>query len=499
MTTPSTFPRRARRLGALLLGSLLLIACRGEDDRGKGEPGARRVILITCDTLRADRLGVYGYERDVSPHLDAFAREAIVFDTAYSTAPLTLPSVCSLLTGRLPEEIGVEHNRQILLPPANTLAEELSAAGIPTSAVVSNWVLKTPPGVPREYGVQQGFDHFDDQMTTREAVRGMPERIAPLTTKAAIEALKRQRATGEDRFFLWVHYQDPHGPYAAPPRHQEAMDRPATDEVPLPLGTSTSGHGVLPSYQERGERRHPEYYRIQYDAEIRYFDEWVGRLLQWLEEHDWIDDSLVIISADHGESLGEHDYWFCHGESLFDELVRVPLIIRYPAGLPHPTAPLQGDYRRASEVVSQIDIFPTVLEVFGLQVPPASGSGHSLLSSASRADALAIQMVGLDDGARKVRAVRDSRYHLIFEEGVNPMLFDLAKDPGQERDLGNVEPEVVDRLRERYRQIIERAAEQERITGTDREFSEEDRRIMEALGYAGGEQDPEQDGTDGSD
>ena len=440
------------------------------------------MILVTCDTLRADRLGVYGYEHDVSPRLDAFARDAVVYDAAYSTAPLTLPSVCSLLTGRLPSEIGVEHNRQILLPAAHTLAEELSAAGIPTAAVVSNWVLATPPQVPKEYGVQQGFDHFDDVMSSREKTRGMPERIAPATTKAAIESMKRQRDAGEDRFFLWVHYQDPHGPYTAPPRHAQAVDRPKTDEGPLELGDSTSGAGVLPAYQKLGGRRHPEYYRIQYDAEIRYFDEWVGRLFDWLETNGWLEDSLVIVSADHGESLGEHDFWFCHGESLYDELVRVPLIVRYPAGM-GPMIPPNGEFPRTDALTSQIDLFPTVLDAFGLESPP--GAGTSLLSDISRDGTLAIQMVGLDDGARPLRSVSDGRHRLIFAPDGDAMLFDLDADPTEEHDLAATNPALVRELSERYARLIERRAKYGFLAGEDRQLSEEEMRIFEALGYTG--------------
>ena len=472
-------------LAFLFLGLPLLLV--GACHRGEDRQTARRVILITCDTLRADRLGLYGFERATSPELDAFARDAIVFDRAYSAAPLTLPSVCSMLTGRLPSNIGVEHNRQFLQATVRTIAEALSEQRISTAAVVSNWVLVNPPSMPASFGVRQGFAHFDETMLTREAVRGMPERRAAATTKATIDWLDEQKAKENDRFFLWVHYQDPHGPYTPPQNYIDMLARPLGDEPPLPASPDAEGRGNIPSYQMLGGETRPEFYRIRYEAEIRFFDDQLGRLLRHLEESDLLADSLIIFSADHGESLGEHDYWFSHGEHLNRELLHVPLVVRYPDGMPHPRAEKQGDYRRVSQVVDHLDIFPTVLSALG--VDPGPGAGTSLITRTLPADRVAVQMLGYEDG-RKIRTVTDGRWRLHFEEGQAPRLYDLEADAGEEDDVAPAHADVVRRLRQSYAEYLTRDTA-ESVEGKSRTLSDEERRIMNGLGYtdAGGAED----------
>ena len=270
-------------MAVLRLGSLALVlaACGASAPA----PLARRVILITCDTLRADHLGCYGFERPTSPNLDRFARESIVFDNAWSTAPKTTPAISALLTGRPPDEIGVTGGNQYLLPSgALTLAERAREKGLRTGAVISNWVLRAQP----QYGgagVQQGFEQFDDRMEVPEAVRGdVYERLAPATTDAAIGWLDERRTRGEDSFFFWVHYQDPHGPYRPPAEQLARFERPATDEPELPVGATQRGLGEIPAYQAIDAERRPEPYRVRYEAEIAYFDENLGRLFQNWDE-----------------------------------------------------------------------------------------------------------------------------------------------------------------------------------------------------------------------
>ena len=469
--------RSPRRLTLLLFGlpCLLSGSCDGGEDRSTAE----RVILITCDTLRADRLGLYGFEHATSPSLDAFARESIVFDNAYSSAPLTLPSVCSMMTGRLPANIGVEHNREYLNAKVRTIAEELTKERIATAAVVSNWILVNPVFMPAGYGVRQGFVHYDEAMPRNEDARRIPERRADATTDAAIEWLDAQLAVGDDRFFLWVHYQDPHGPYIPPPRYIEMMDRPLSDEEPLFFTFNTEGRGGIPRYQMLRRETRPEVYRIAYDAEIRFFDDQLGRLLQHLEDKDLLEDSLIIFSSDHGESLGEHDFWFSHGEHLNRELLHVPLVVRYPRGMPQPPAESVGGYRRVSEVVNHLDIFPTVLRAFGIDPGPVSGS--SLIASALPGDRVAVQMLAYEDG-RKIRTVTDRRWRLHLDEKQPPRLFDLEADPGEDRDVAATHRDVVERLRASYAELLA-GDTAETIQGQTRALSAEERRIMNGLGY----------------
>ena len=201
---------------------VLLAACGG--GAPPEEPGslAARVVLVTCDTLRADHLGAYGCERELTPHLDALADESRVYTEAYACAPLTGPSLASLLTGRLPHEVGVAAGNRSLMPAqVPTLAAALAEKGGPTAAVVSNYVLRRQPGAEGEVGVEQGFAHFDDRMSEREPNRPIYERRAGDTTDAAKAWIDGALARGERRFFLWVHYHDPprpNNPPAPPPR-----------------------------------------------------------------------------------------------------------------------------------------------------------------------------------------------------------------------------------------------------------------------------------------
>ncbi len=479
------FPRPLRLLAPLLVGlSLILSACGG----GPKETTAKRVILITCDTLRADRLGMYGFEHPTSPVLDTLAKEGLVFDRAYSTAPLTLPSVCSMLTGRLPEKIGLEHNGHFLQANARTIAEALSEEKIPTAAVVSNWVLVNPPNMPASFGVRQGFEHFDGRMMSVETVRKIPERRAAGTTNAAIEWVDKQMAAEDDRFFLWVHYQDPHGPYVPPPGYVRRMNRPLTDEAPVPFTMESHGVGGIPRYQMVGEEGRPEFYRIRYDAEIRFFDTELGRLLKHLEANDLVDDSLIIFSADHGESLGEHDCWFTHGENLNHELLHVPMVVRYPDDMVRPASIVDGDYRRVPGLVNQLDIYPTILTAFGID--PGRTPGTNLITAEPPGDRVAIQMLGFDDGRTGIRTINDQRWRLHLDGEETVRLYDLEADPGEEHDVAAAHPDVIAALRARYAQALKNDSG-ETIESVDRILSDEERRILNGLGY--GDSEPSDD------
>lgn len=389
---------------------------------------ARRVILITCDTLRADRLGVYGYARPTSPRVDAFAKDGVVFESAYTTIPITGPALSALHTGRLPDELGLASGNKLLLgAPAVTLAEIVRDAGISTAAIVSNWVLRRPAPEQGDVGVKQGFQHFDDRMDSKEGARDVFERKAPATTDAAIDWLAKRKSTNDDRFFLWVHYQDPHGPYQPSKEMLAGLERPATDEPALPLGKTQFGRGQIPSYQNIDGERAPERYRERYDGEVRTFDAQFGRLIDWLKANGWFDDALIVFTADHGESLGEHGFWFCHGENVHREEVRVPLVVKYPHGAVHPNA------ARVAELATHLDLWPTTLDAFGLPARPNRGT--SLFAEALPADRVSSQVVRQPGAPERWIAATDGRWRLV-QEGTNaPKLFDVAADPGEERDL----------------------------------------------------------------
>ncbi len=452
-----------------------LAACSGE----ASEVRAERVILITCDTLRADGLGVYRGEPGATPRLDRFAESCTVYDSAYSAAPLTAPALSSLMTGRLPDELGMRSNKVLLPAQAETIAEAASKLGLETCAIVSNWVLRKRARMA-DQGLVQGFDVYDAEMNEIEANRaGVRERLAEDTTDAALAWLGKR---GSDRFFLWVHYQDPHGPYTPPAEFLSPNEgeRAATGQV-LPVGKSQRGFEELPQYQVLGKHRRSGFYLERYQAEIRYFDREVGRLLDALEGEDLLDDALVVFSADHGESLGEHGWWFSHGQTLYDELVHVPLLIKAPAGATQPGSRASDGYRRVDTLVGHVDLFATVLAALGAAAPPTHGT--NLLAQNLPTDRVFAQQLRTPGTPSRWESVMNERWRLVVHaEG--ELLFDRAADEGEERDLAASEPETIRELRARYAALL-RALPPIGASAQVELLTEDEAQAMDALGYGG--------------
>jgi len=331
-------------MGLTLAGissSLFVSGCRRM--RCERQP---HIIMVVVDTLRSDHLGCYGYLRNTSPNIDAFAKEALLFEKCFSHSSITCASVASILSGFLPHETKVVDN--IPLPTkVKTVPNILRKTGYRTMAVVSNWILRS------QCGWASGFDVYDDTLDDLEIVRHMPERIAANTTARAIELL---RSHSDKPMFLWIHYQDPHGPYT-PQNPYDKTFSDGYDKRSIALNDSFSGYGGIPSYQKLGEHRQVGYYISQYDGEIGYMDTGFGDLITELKRLGIYEESMIIFSADHGEGMGEHDYYFAHGENLYRSIIQVPLIVRYGS----------GRTGRISSYVQHIDIVPTILGTIGLK------------------------------------------------------------------------------------------------------------------------------------
>lgn len=426
--------------------------------------GPAGVVLVTCDTLRADHLGCYGFERPTTPSLDALAAGSRLYRAAWTTAPLTGPAVSALLTGRPPETLGLSDNRNVLSSEAETLAERCAAAGIDTAAIVSNWVLRRRAELPGA-GVPQGFAHFDDTMEAFEAGRDLRERLAPATTDAALAWL---RARDPDRpFFLWVHYQDPHGPYTPPADCLAPFERPAGDEPELRLGSDQRGRGDLPEYQALGEERRPDAYRQRYEGEIRFFDRELGRLVDGLRGEGLLEHVVLAFTADHGESLGERDYWFSHGQHLHREVVHVPLLLRAPGAAP----------AVVDAPVSHLDLFPTLLHALG--VDPGPTIGRDLLAGDPPVDRV------LPSFLRGGWSATSADHRLIVEGGA-ARLYDIATDPGETHDLGTGDAALVRTLTERHHALARGLVP---IEAAQAEIDAATEAGLRALGYAGAEDD----------
>lgn len=350
------------RLAPALAVSLLGTACAGCPEReAAAEPS---VLLVTVDTLRADHLPSYGYGVPTARAIEDLAATGTVFLNAFSASSSTVPSHNSIFTGRYPSyhSTGGFNGRYRLREDETTLAEIAREHGLRTAAVVGNPLLQ------RRSGLAQGFETYDDRMTGRELNRGIPERYADDAVDRAIAALN---ALGDQRFFFWLHLQDAHGPYAPPEMPpQIAATTVAGDDLVLPVGADHSGYRAIPAYQVFEEERDLASYVRRYDAEIAFLDRHLSRLLDYLRGRPDRDSILLILTADHGEAFGEDDFYFAHGHSVALDQVRVPLLLagpEVPAG------------RTVREPVSNVAVFPTVLDALGIasragDVAEASGS-----------------------------------------------------------------------------------------------------------------------------
>ena len=450
-----------------------LIGCRSQAERSS------LLVFLTVDTLRVDRLGAYGGNLGLTPNLDALADESVVFTSAYAPSSFTLPSVSAMMTGRYPSELGIWLNESGLPDSALTLAGELRSRGWRTFAVVSNFVLR------RESGMDSGFDHFDDSFPQREVVRGLPERVAADTTDAGLAMLDRCTAGGTTRCLAWIHYQDPHGPYTPPegrrahllPVERKAVDGPRV----LPVSRGVEGIGGIPNYQYLGEQREVAFYRAGYDAEVSYMDEEVGRLLDGLEKRGLMESASIVFVADHGESLGEGNYWFAHGEYLSDVLVRVPLFLRIPGHAP----------RRRDDVVSLVDLYGTLLHQLTGQADLPGHRGRDLLAE-DAADGASVPYLDTR-GASMVRryGIVYGDYKWIVSERGDVSTGTLFRIGQRGLAVISENPEIQRELSERLDRLkLDLGRE---VPETRQEITDADREALRALGYADESLDTEEE------
>ena len=451
---------RPRALALLCL--LALAGCRGS-------PPLDLLLLISVDTLRADHLGAYGDTRGLTPHLDALARQSQVFDAAYAPAPFTLPSVAALLTGRYPESLGVLSNVSRLPDGTPTLATELQRRGWRTAAVVSNLALG------RKAGLAAGFERYDDDLPQREAVRQWPERVAAATTDAALAALDER--IGPGRIFLWVHYVDPHGPYTPPAgyreRYLEAERQRFDGARELPVGArGGDGLSALPTYQFVEGVRDVGFYRAGYAGEVDYVDAEIGRLLEGVRSRGLAERSLVVFTADHGESLGEDELWFDHRDFLSDALVRVPLLVRRPGAAPG----------RRADVASLVDLYPSLLKLLEDAAPGASHPGRDLLAPRAARATGRSYLASLRGGRRtRIGLVEDRDKLVITRERDGDWRRQLFRRGEDRVDRAGVFAERAAALEATLKSLRREVAVRDERR---QELGEEERARLRALGYA---------------
>jgi len=444
---------------------VLLVACGPSAEERRLADPRPNVLLISMDTTRADHLSAYGYERPTSRRLAGLAAEGVRFDVAYAPSATTGPSHASLFTSLHPVAHGVLKNGYPLAADFATVAERLSEAGFETGAVVSSYVLSS------RFGYDRGFGDYDDDVShaatpsgTRlwegQAVEGKFYGSADDTTRRALDWLEA-REYADRPFFLFVHYFDPHDPYRPPQGYQPPFAPDAKTALKIPRTI------------------------FLYDTLLAFTDREIGRLLDGIARMGLDEDTLVIVTGDHGEGLMQHGHMF-HGVHIYEEGVRVPLIARWPGHLP------QG--RVVSSPVDLLDVAPTLLELVGAE-GVAAFRGQSL-APLLRGDAegeldrpiyLYRRQYAGGEVAEGIHArgekygVRVGRWKLIHgpEEGTLE-LFDLEADPGEKQNLADRQPERAAELGAMLEEWLRanRRGAQEPVS-----LSEEDRRRLEALGY----------------
>ncbi|MFW6198653.1 MAG: sulfatase-like hydrolase/transferase [Acidobacteriota bacterium] len=430
-----------RRVGVAGLICLAVAACAPDaDEVGQGADGSTPavgdfvapdapVVLISVDTLRADRLPAYGYDAVETPAIDRLAGDSLLFESAWAHVPLTLPSHASLLTGLLPGTHGVRDNLGYELDPdATTLAEWLSAEGYRTGAAVAAYPMRA------ETGLDAGFDFFDDQLTVG-ADAGVGEIQRP--GDEVLAALRGWLDDASSPLFGFFHIYEPHVPWRPPP------------EIEARYGAT-------------------------YDAEVVAADRVVGELLAELERRGLYDPALVILLSDHGEGLGDHGEEE-HGILLNREVLRVPLLVKLPGST--------GAGTRVADPVQLVDVFPTVASVLDRQ-PPAGLPGRSLLAVAagwvpSRPIFGETWMPRLHFGWSELFSLVEYPWHYIH--GPDPELYDLSSDPRELTDLAE-RSEHAARVAEMAEQVDELRVEAEVPADVDAAT----RRRLEALGYLSG-------------
>lgn len=349
------------------------------------------LVIITVDTLRADRVGAYGWAAARTPIMDGIAARGVRFRRAFAAAPITLPSHASLLTGLYPPGHGSRHNGMRVRPAVATLASVLHERGWATGAFVAAFPLD------RRFGLDQGFDRYGDRMSRGADGRMLNERPG---REVIDEALQWLRGVGDRRFFLWVHLFEPHAPY-----EPDAARGP--EGRLLPAGT-------------------------RYDDEVARADAAIGRLLAGLGAR--VSSALVVVAGDHGEAFGEHGE-IAHSVFLYDTTLQVPLMMAGPGIGPRPVVP-ETD-------ASLVDVFPTVLDALGLPKRDVDGVSLLPLVKGARLDARELYAETfaplLDFGWSSLRSVRSGPFKYIAAP--SPELYDVASDPGEDHTVGQSQEE----------------------------------------------------------
>lgn len=484
----------AVRKGRECVGAFIAIACiggcGGEPPSAGSSVSSPDVFVIVLDAASSSFFGTYGDRHGTSPHLDRFASEAVVFDQAYSQSATTTPSTASLVTG-----VRVMTHRtsgKTVLPEQfKTLAQLFGERGYRSLALISN-----PHAGAPQLELDRGYDEavmlysgkeLDPARRIEKSSRfGV---VLPEDFETSIaELLPRLPGSAT---YVYFHYLQPHKPYDAPPRYLAAISREPglceCDGAPCPCGEMDWDrlHDKFLEANETGVASVSvvEHIKARYRANIRYVDEHFGKLIDGLRENGLYENALVIVMADHGDAFFGHAR-FGHNRTLYDDMVRIPLLMKFPieAGI----AP-----RRLEALVETVDVVPTIFDFLGFEMSP-QWEGESLwplISGRQTEVGAAHREVVLATNRLDRQAIRVEDFKYVVSHEGREELYDLRADPGEQENLAGVDPERTRVLRERLAQVVgQRGAP--KVRDNDLRVDPEMDALLEALGYVEGEDEP---------
>lgn len=470
-TTPARLGKWSARLLIPLSTAVVILIVLNMTHKAltlAGQDPRPNVVLISIDTLRADRLGCYGNQTAKTPYLDLLAKNGVVFDEAISNSSWTLPGHGAMLTGMQPATLGLFKVTDRLDNHALTVAEVMRENGFDTGAITSYILLD------KVYGFHQGFDYFDyeDLQPADEIVDKAMRYIEPRLMK---------------KFFLFLHLYDPHWPYE--PEEEIAKEFwPGQIVNPLRQLIATTDYAQFAIKVIRGADLLNDFCLAMYDGEIAQVDRELGRLFTFLYDKKVIDRSVLIVTSDHGEEFRDHGY-FGHGLTLYDEVLRVPLIMRFPLMLPEGVL-VQGQ-------VQLLDLFPTILGLVGLEADKYDLPGRDLLGMIHAGAADPLPMIAETSMSGEPRyAFRNGRHKLItpydLDFGRNIKIakpeevFDLQADPAERTNLAATHPKMAEILRrgmaEQMEAIRQRSAAGKSFSRSEQLSAQEIERLR-SLGY----------------
>jgi len=434
-----------------------------------GERKNWNVLLITVDALRADHLGCYGYGKDITPHIDKLAKGGALFQNAVSQGPFTAPSLPSLMTSTYGYVHGVRGFGDMLNPSLKTLAEILREEGYLTGAVCAiDFFLDI-------LGLKRGF----------QWVSTGDDKRADWITEEAMGWIKENK---NRRFFLWIHYFDPHQPYDPPPdikrEVRKEVSRPSSPLLPVVKKDPRDPdiYGAFGGISEKAViegRRDKEFYLALYDGEVKFVDREIGRLIKFLKESGLLSQTFIILTADHGEAFGEHNLYFTHGHILYEEILHVPLILYGEGVIP--------EGKVITEVVGLIDILPTVLDFLGIK-SRGRIEGKSLLPVVLKGKAYPSRIIYAElwekeEDGRRLISVRKGDWKLIYNVEKNTyQLYNLKEDPKEVRNLAGEEKKKFKELRKFINKYLTRRKKYG-YKGKEKELEEEIKEKLKGLGY----------------